>query len=97
MQAAAYYKANSVSGDARFALRANTTYPADLQASWRALVASIEASGRETAAHRTSRDEIKRCWRQFAGGFAYVAPSIAVGKAPKRAACCPNCGMAIAA
>lgn len=96
-----YYKAHSVRGDARFALRADSTYPPDLQESWRQLIAAIDATGKETASHRQTRDAIRSAWRLYTADYAYTAPIIALPtstrKPVKRTACCPKCGFAVAA
>lgn len=91
----AYYKAHSVSGDAIFALREDSTYPADLQACWRLLLAQITAKGKETPEHKAIRDELRKCWRLFADNRPYQVPTIAlpVAATRKRAIkCCPHCG-----
>lgn len=93
----AFYKAHSVRGDARFALRGDGAHlPADLADGWRALLAAI-GHGPESAAHRSTRDALRGCWRRWQAGQSYTVPEIAVvARKPKAAKArlthCHECG-----
>lgn len=58
----AYYKANSVKGDVRFALRAGTDTPEHILAQWRALLEAI-GTRKERRAHRLEHERITALWR----------------------------------
>ena len=97
----AYYKAHSVAGDCAFALRPGVgTVPVDILAGWCALESAITAAdGKETAAHRTMRDQLRAAWRNASAGWAYTVPTISqpVRKARRAVRCCPQCGYSAAA
>ncbi len=98
--ARAYYKANSVAGDCRFALRDDSELPAHMLAAWMSLAADVLAAGKETKAHRDRRDAIRDAVRCHLGGYAYRLPEapVAVPKATRKPArmtqahACPQCG-----
>lgn len=64
-EAAAYWKARSVAGDCRFALRDGSTVPDELRAHWIALLAWVNETRAETPAQRTRARELRTTWRRW--------------------------------
>jgi hypothetical protein len=88
----AYYKANSVRGDAEFSLRDGGNIPTDLRAGWHSLWVAVREA-KETPAHRQTRDALRKAWRLYADGRPYSVPMTDAPVAKvRKTRCCPNCG-----
>ena len=91
--ARAYYKANAVRSDCLFTLE-HQTMPADLLFAWATLLDAVYIAGKETPAHRQTRDELRRAGRLHLDGRPYQLPEQTVGsvKRGKIRPVCPHCG-----
>lgn len=105
--ARAYYKANSVKGDCRFAMRFEpgtdrySDMPINIFEAWLLLLADCEAAGKETAEHRSRRDAIRTATRRYLAGQSFTLPASVVPKPrasrkPSRMTACPHCGGQVA-
>lgn len=100
---AAYYKRHGAASDCRFALRPESTYPADLRAVWAALLPEVERRA-PTPADRKLIEQLRAAWRDHIDGRAYLVPAFtaATKRRPAKATiaaagCCPTCGQRSAA
>lgn len=95
---AEFYRADSVAGDCRFALRPGSGIPADLQAVYAAILAELEHR-KPKASDKATIAALRAAWRAYADGRAYTVPAYqgASQKARKAttARLCPHCGSAL--
>ena len=94
----AYYKANAVRGDARFALENGEGKPLDLLQAWSDLHTDVIRE-RVTSAHTRRRDTLRTAVRLYLDGrpYAHLLATVSSngngnGHRVKKTRRCPHCG-----